>query len=173
MPPRSKVLQLPDEVKSQLDRRLVDQGFADYEALSAWLSEQGFEISKSAVHRYGTAFERRLAQLRLATEQARAVVEASPDEAGATNEALIRLMQERLFGVLLDLDVEDIDEKKIAALTRSVADLARASVTQKRYEQQVRDRAVAAADAVEEVARGGGLTDGTIEVIKKQILGIA
>ena len=173
MPPRSKILSLPDAVRSELERRLIAGGFADYSALSEWLSAQGYAISRAAVHRYGSAFERRVDALRLATRQARAVVEATPDDTGAMNEAMLRLMQERVFGLLLELELGPGDEKKIAQITRAVADLARAGVAQKKFEQMVRERAASAADEAVAVAREGGLSDEAAELIRSKILGIA
>ena len=67
MPQRSKILTLPDNVKADLNNRLISGGFAGYEALSEWLISEGYEISKSALHRYGTEFEQRLGAIRVAT----------------------------------------------------------------------------------------------------------
>lgn len=175
MPARSAVEQLPDAVRRELERRLVAQGFGGYEDLAAWLQEQGFGISKSAIHRHGQRFEDRLAKLRLATSQAQAVVAASPDDEGAVNEALVRLTQERLFGILLDLpEMEDGEATKVMPkLTRAIADLTRASVVTKRFTEEVRAKARAAADKVEAVARKGGLSAESVDAIRREILGIA
>lgn len=129
MPPRSKVAQLPPEVKSWLDSALAENNFSGYEALSDELSARGFDISKSALNRYGQDFEVRLSALKMASEQARAVVDAAPDEEGAVNEALMRLVQEHLFKLLMS-DEGKFDLPKIA---KAVAELGRASVTQKKF----------------------------------------
>ncbi len=140
MAQRSKVLSLPDEVKAELDKRLVRGGFCDYVALSEWLCEQGYEISKSAIHRYGQAFDERLSAIRIATEQARAVTEAARDEEGAMNEALIRLVQQEAFKVLVNLN----DEDKNAMLPKvglMVAKLSKAAVGQKKWASEVKTKA--------------------------------
>ena len=49
MPARSAVGQLPEEIRDELNRRLVENGFAGYAALAAWLADQGYKVSKSAV----------------------------------------------------------------------------------------------------------------------------
>lgn len=140
MPRRNAVESLPSTVKAWLDKALAEGGFQRYRLLEDELRARGYAISKSTLQRYGAAFEERIASLRLATEQARAVVEASPDKEGATNEALMRLVQEKLFDVLLNLNGETkgVDLPKI---TRSIADLCRAAVTQKRYAEEVREQA--------------------------------
>ena len=129
MPPRSKVAGMPAEIKEWLDRALAENNFSDYELLAEELKARGYAISKSALHRYGQAFETRLSALKMASEQARAVVAAAPDEEGAVNEALMRLVQEHLFKLLMAEEGE-FDLPKVA---RAVAELGRATVTQKKW----------------------------------------
>jgi len=140
MPQRSKVLTLPDDVKAELDKKLVVGGFADYVALSDWLKNQGYEISKSSLHRYGTEFEQRLGAIRIATEQARAVVEASGDDRGDMNEALIVLVQEKLFEVLVKLN-EDESNLLLPKLGVAIAKLSKAAVGQKKWSSEARTKA--------------------------------
>src|SRR5690606_11360592 len=130
MPPRSAVSQLPEEIRASLDQRLIQGGFAGYDALSDWLAEQGFAISKSALHRYGQRCEGGLQALRVASEQAKAIVGASPDDEGAVSEALMRLVHEKLFTILLDFEVTDPSKLTLGSLAKAIAQLGRASVTQ-------------------------------------------
>ncbi|PZE13170.1 DUF3486 family protein [Pseudomonas solani] len=169
MPPRSKVAALPAEVKSWLDQVLVESNFSGYEALSAELADRGYSIGKSALHAYGQTFEDRLSRLRMASEQAKAVVTAAPDEEGAVNEALMRLVQEQLFNMLMAADGK-VDLPKVA---KAVAELGRASVVQKKWQAEVRERAESAAAKVEKIARKGGLTAETVDAIRREILGVA
>ena len=169
MPPRSKVGQLPAEVKAWLDQALIENNFSGYELLSAELAERGYSIGKSALHAYGQGFEERLSALKVASEQARAVVAAAPDEEGAVNEALMRLVQEHLFKLLLT-DGKQIDLPKVA---KAVAELGRASVVQKKWQSEVRSKAEAAAAQVEKIARKGGLNADTVAEIRREILGVA
>ncbi|MCO7557358.1 DUF3486 family protein [Metapseudomonas otitidis] len=169
MPPRSKVGALPAEVKAWLDQALVENNFSGYEALSAELAERGYSIGKSALHAYGQSFEDRLSRLRLASEQAKAVVTAAPDEEGAVNEALMRLVQEHLFNLLM-AENGKVDLPKVA---KAVAELGRASVVQKKWQAEVKARAEVAAQAVERIVRKGGLNAETVNEIRRQILGVA
>lgn len=169
MPPRSKVAGMPAEIKEWLDRALAENNFSDYELLAEELKARGYAISKSALHRYGQAFETRLSALKMASEQARAVVAAAPDEEGAVNEALMRLVQEHLFKLLMAEEGE-FDLPKVA---RAVAELGRATVTQKKWQAEVRARAEAAAAAVEKIAKKGGLSAESVAQLRREILGIA
>lgn len=172
MAPRSKISRLPNPVKDWLDRALAENGFADYELLAAELKTRGYDISKSAIHRYGQDFENRLGALRMASEQAKAIVQSSPDDEGAVSDALMRLVQEKLFQTLLACHGpdENIDLAKVA---KAVADLTRATVSQKKWQAEVRAKAVVAADAVEAIAKKGGLSAEALDTIRRDILGIA
>ena len=169
MPPRSKVASLPKQVKTWLDEALAENNFSDYEALANELSTQGFSISKSALHRYGQDFESKLSALKMASEQARAVVAAAPDEEGAVNEALMRLVQEHLFKLLMS-DGDQMDLPKVA---KAVAELGKASVVQKKWQAEWREKTEAAAARVEKIAKKGGLNAETVDEIRREILGMA
>lgn len=171
MPRRSKVMDLPIEVREQLEKRLMSNAFSDYEGLSAWLLDQGYELSRSAVHRYGQSFEERVGALRLATEQARVLVEASPDDEGAMGEALMRLAQERMFSLLVEMEV-DPESVDITKLVRSISELSRSHVGLKQYQAKVRAGIESAKKALESAARTGGITAETRQVIERELLGI-
>lgn len=169
MPPRSKVASLPAKVKAWLDKALAENNFSDYEALSAELTARGFSISKSALHRYGQNFEERLAALRMAGEQARAVVAAAPDDEGAVNEALVRLTQEKLFTLLLQSEGK-LDISKVG---KTVAELVKASVVQKKYAAEAEVRRTALQDAAERIdtaAQARGLTAEEASFWREQVL---
>lgn len=171
---RSSVELLPDDVRREFEKKLIQGGFSGYTGLTDWLQEQGFEISRSAAHRYGARFEERLRALKVATDQAKAITEASEDDAGAMNDALIRLVQTKTFELLVDLDVSDKQLSKVGVM---VAKLARAAVQQKKWskeiEAEVRKQALEqAADAVEKTAKQQGLNDEQARFWREQVLGV-
>ena len=79
MAKRSTIDQLPEAVRHEFERKLVENGFADYQALSEWLQQQGYEISRSAAHRYGQKVQRRFAAIKNSTEAARLIAEGAAD----------------------------------------------------------------------------------------------
>lgn len=171
MAKRPAVEALPPEVKAWLDRALVENNFSGYEALAEELQGRGFTISKSSLHRYGQGFEDRLAALKLASEQAKAVVTAAPDEEGAVNEALMRLVQEHLFKLLISDDGK-FDLPKVA---KAVAELGKATVTQKRWQAEVRNKVSAKLAEMEAQAEGGkkaGFDPETLRRVREEIYGI-
>lgn len=137
MPRRSKVHELPPELKEWLDAELVKRGFGDYVQLAQDLKARGAEISKSALQRYGSPFEQRMAQLKMASEQARALVDAAPDEEDKLGAAVVRMTQEKIFNLLMELEInaEDVDVNK---LFKNAAEIGKASVTQKRFSLEAR-----------------------------------
>ena len=147
MPPRNKVETLPKAVKEWLDAALLENGFAKYELLA-----KGHAIGKSSLHRYGSAFEERMGKLRVSMEQARAVVAAAPDDEDAMNGALIRMTQQTLMDVLVELKVEP-DTLSLPKITKSIADLARSSISQKKWQIEVRTKAAERMKAVESEAK--------------------
>ena len=168
MPPRSKIKQLPTDIKKWLDRSLVDGNFSGYELLEAELAERGFVIGKSSINRYGQEFERRLHAVKLATEQARAISEGSPDDEGAMNDALIKMVQQKAFDALMKME----DGASLKEIGLMVARLSNATVKQKQWATEVRAKAESAAAAVEKIVRNGGMSDAAVEEIMERILGI-
>ncbi len=180
MPRRSKITQLPPEIKARLDSMLVTGSFSDYEGMADWLNEElracGMEmtISRSAVHRYGQGFEDRLAAIKVATEQAKAITQAVGDDEGRMSDALISLVQEKAFDVLVNLQTDDPEAfaKVFPKMGVMVARLSRASVAQKKWMAEAREKAKNAAEEVVKAVKTGGLSEEKAEEIRKKILGI-
>lgn len=178
MPARSKVIQLPEEIRAELDARLVRTGFSGYADLEAWLAEKGYQIGKSSLHRYGEQLEAKLAAIKDSTAAAAAIAEAAPDDADLRSAAVISLVQTEIFDMMIKLREADEETnpvrrmKILSAVAGNIAKLSRASVAQKKWEVEVRDRVRAAADAAERVARRSGLSDAAVTEIRQHILGI-
>jgi hypothetical protein len=138
MPWRGKLRTLPPELRAELDRRLVERGFANYRGLVHWLDQHGCHISINSLSRYGRILERRLATLKIATAQAREVVKAAGGADDTVNEALMRLVQSDLFNVLVE--VRELDPKKadLNALARHVASICRSAVQMRRLAEEMR-----------------------------------
>ena len=176
---QTKVERLPPEVRDELDRKIAEGGMGNSADLTQWLHEKGYEVRKAGARRRSKRLDRKLEAVRLATEQARAIVSATPDDEGAMNDALIRLIQQIDFNILVELDeagLEGIEPKALAAVTRSVASLARAQMQHRRWVLEVRDKLqsqLSAAQAkVSEAASAGGLSPHAAEQIRSALLEI-
>lgn len=145
MPAPSKIELLPEAIRAELNRQLVKRAFSDYEALAKWLAEQGFQIGKSTVGRYGQKLERKLDAIRASTEAARSIADAAPDDADLRSAAVMSLVQTEIFDVLVNLQEasdEDVDQvtrvKLLSHAAKNIATLSRASVNQKKWAHELR-----------------------------------
>jgi len=173
MPPRSKVLSLPEADRQWLDHALVSGHFQNYRALAEELQARGYEISSAAVWRYGAEFERQLGAVKLATEQAKAIAEAAGDDEGALNDAVIQLIQTKSFEVLTRLATEDIDESFVD-LGTMLARLGKVSIDQKKWSHQVRERIAKKLEALEEQGKQGkgAIDPETVRRVREEIYGL-
>lgn len=175
MPPKNKVYTLPEPIRAWLDETLAANGGQQFAALEAQLKAKGFAISDSALQRYHAGdLQPRLQALKLATESARTVAAAMGENDGTMLEALTGLCQERLFTLLMEVDTSTIDGSILAKLARAIGDLARASINVKKHVAEARAKALEeAADTVKKAAAQAGISEETIQVIRRDILRMA
>lgn len=175
----SSIDQLSNDDKAWLDKRFMDQGFCGYEEIAAILQERGYNVSKSSVHRYGQKVEQKLAAVQASTQAAMMIADAAPDDSDMRSSAVLSLVQTELFNALVALqeaDNEDADPADrimlMAKAGKGIAEIAKASVNQKKWESEVKERVQAAAKAVEKIVKKGGMSKDTVDEVKKEILGI-
>jgi len=178
MAKRSKISTLPAEVRAWLDKALAEGNFSGYEQLEKLLTDKGFTIGKSSIHRYGQQLEQKLAAVKASTEAARAIAESAPDDADLRSAAVMSLVQTDLFNTMIALQeaqlADPVDRiKLLAKAAEPIAKLSRAAVNQKKWESEVKAKIEAAADAAERIARKGGLSAASVDEIRRSILGIA
>ncbi len=166
MPRRKKVALLPADVRAELDRMLIDRAFSGYEDLSEWLQGKGYGIGKSALHEYGSHLERRIEQIRASTEQAQALIDSAPDDAGAMSAAALQQVQARIFDMMLAAEGGEL--KELAATARALADTARAQVSVRQDRRKVLAEAAERAGAA---ATKAGLTVDTATLIRQAVEG--
>jgi len=170
-----KIRSLPADVRKELDRRIADRNFNIYRELKVWLVQHGCQIGSVSVRRYAVKLERKLEAVRLATAQARAVVEATEDDDVDLNEALLRLVQQHLFTVLVEPNGAELTRVNLPALARSVAALGRASILQQKFAAQMKakiDEKIAVAQKAVAEAETRGLTDEGVAQIKRVLMEI-
>ena len=179
MPQKTAIDGLPEDVRRWLERALLDANFSGYQELEALLREKGYQIGKSSIHRYGQRIEKRMADLKASTEAARLVVESASDDKDARSEAVMALLQSEMFTTILNLreaTEEDDPSKRVVMLANAahaMANVARASVSQKKWRMEVQAKIEAAASSVESIAKKGGLSQESVDALRREILGIA
>jgi len=162
---RSKVEGLPLEVREALQKKLIEGGFQGYVQLQDWLRVQGYNISKSSVHRFGSRLEEKVAKLKASADRARALVEASPDVADNMAQATMRLLQEKLYVVLESMEDIDPESVDLVKLSRAMAPLVRASIASKKHAEEVATKMAEADKKVADVAGTGALGAVTPEAL--------
>jgi hypothetical protein len=176
---RAKVATLAPAVKQWLDAALLANNFSGYQQLSEELKARGYSIGKSAVHRYGSNLERKLAAIKASTEAAKLIAAGAPDDADQRSGAVISMIQTEVFDVLVALQDQESEKdpmkraKLLSTIAKNISTLTRASVAQKKHEIEIRDKLAAAADRVAKIAKKGGLTAAGVDNIRREILGIA
>lgn len=181
MPPRSKIQTLPKDVRDALNAKLVNNGFAGYGELAVWLTEQGYEISRGSLQRYGSdlqaSFEQAMGDVRRSIEMAKALGDSVKDDEGDLTDATVRIAQESLLRVTIALrEAEHTPDKAVSILAKishALADLGRLGISLKKWQAEVRIKAEAAASEVEKIAKKGGLDAATVAEIRREILGVA
>lgn len=171
---RTKIDALPDGLRRELETLLADRTHGGYHALSAWLKAQGYDISHAAVWRADVRIQRTMEAIRVSTEAARMIAAATPDQADEHTAAVIRMVQSDLFNVLIKLrEAENTDpEKQVRLLSQAaqaVAQVGRASIAQKRWQDEVRERL----DALDRERRQGNkpLDADTLKVVREALYG--
>ena len=176
----SAIDQLNPEDKQWLDRWLMDKGFCGYEEIANKLAELGYSIGKSSIHRYGQKLENKLAAVQASTQAAMMIADAAPDDGDLRSSAVLSLVQTELFNALIALQESDNPDADpadrimlMAKAGKGIAEIAKASVNQKKWELEIKDKVEAAAKAVENIVKKGGLSQESAAEIRSQILGIA
>ena len=179
MPVRSQVEYLPEEIRQALNERLLANAFSDYRGLVDWLTEQGFVISRGALHRYGKKFQERAEMVLFSAEQAKVLVAQLDDEGGAMNEALLRLATEQVFTMLMDSRSDDgkvtLTPSELSKLLVGVGNITKASGIQQKRAQRVREdieqRVRAAAKTADGIMKKEGIPAAVAKVLREEFLG--
>ena len=120
--------------------------------------------------------EQQLKAIKMATAQARAVVEATPDDDGRITQAMLQIVQRQLFSVLVELSPAEMKKINLAALARGISQMGRAAMMHREWKEQWQAKMAAKAAAAEAKvvgavkAEGGGLQPETVAQIRNALL---
>lgn len=178
---RSKIKDLPQDVLDDLNARLIAGGFSGYDELSGWLKDRNYDISKSAVHRHGSAleaeFEEAMADARRTRALARAAREAGDEADDSLLAAASGIMQDNLLRVSMEVKHTDDDPatkaKTLSNIARAFSDVGRLDIARQKWQEEVRAKASEVAEKAAKLASKGGLSAEGVAEIRRSILGIA
>lgn len=144
----SKITQLPEGVKTELDAQLLDTANT-YTDIAAWLKTKGYNVSKSAVGRYAIRANKaaqRVAETLQRTQMIAKAVEDHPDldyTKGASMVMMDGLLQR------VSTAEEEFQEMPLDKAGRLIASLSRNATYDKRVRQEMKRKAEVAFDQME------------------------
>jgi len=177
---RSKVDALPPAILDEFNARLIASGFSGYEGFAEWLKSMGYDISKSALHRHGSALEAEFDEAMADARRTRALAKAARQSGDENDDAMLSaastIMQDNLLRVSLKLKSSSDDPadtaKTLSLISRAFADIGRLDIARQKWQAEVREKASSAAEEVEKIAKKGGLSPAAVNEIRSRILGI-
>ena len=159
--------ELPQELKREVDRLLVE-GNVTYDDIKAFLEEKGYDISRSAIGRYGKEFLASYQRLRVIEEKSRTLVSEAGDGM-VLEEAAAKIFAQKIVEAQL---LEGFDILENPRLIGDFAKLQSSTVARERFKRELKDKVEKTAESVVRTARQGGLSDEKAEEIRRKILGI-
>jgi hypothetical protein len=169
------------ESGAELDSKLKSGILSGHGAPPKSLRTKGDKIVEDRPRAFRNKLERKLALLRMVTEQATAVIEVSPDAENNLNAALLRLIQQHLFRMLVDLKTQDLGQEDIGKIAETVAQMTRATVLHQKWASEIKlklaERVGNAkrelrAEAKRAAKSGGGMSPDTERRIRRILTGI-
>lgn len=136
----SKIDELPEELRLKVDVMLADTSNT-YAYISAFLKQEGYEISKSSVGRYATRTNtatQRLLEAQAQTEKLIQVVKDNP-EADYTEAAIMLTMNGLVNKVAMA--EEEFNDMPLDKAGRLIASLSRTKVYKDRVKQDMKKKA--------------------------------
>jgi len=159
--------ELPVEIREQVDRLLIEPGNT-YDDIKAFLDEQGFDISRSAIGRYGQDFLNTYQQLKIIEDKSRVLVSEAGDGM-VLEEATAKMFSQMILEAQLS---GKLDIKKLPRIISDFARLQASSVLRERLKKEVSKRADKALDNIAKKTRKKNIDPETLKIIKEEIYGI-
>lgn len=182
----SSIDTLPAEVREALHAWLRDPGITQIEAVdrtNALLDEIGIEkrVTKSSVNRYHMRMEEvgaKLRQSRQVAEMWIAKLGAQPQ--GQVGHLVNEILRTLAFDLTLTLQQGEIDPESAPEIAKVLKNMAiamerleKAASENVKREAEIRASAQReAADAAEKVAKQGGLSEDSVQALRRAILGV-
>lgn len=159
--------ELPAEVRAEVDRLLIE-GNVTYDDIKAFLDEKGYDISRSAIGRYGKGFLATYQELRIIEDQSRTLVSEAGDGM-VLEEAVSKMFAKQIVQAQLE---GRLDILELPRLVSDFAKLQSSTVARERFKRELKDKVEKTAESVEKMAKAGGLPDDKAREIREKILGI-
>lgn len=131
----SKVEDLPQDKQEELNRLLIEG--STYEEISAIFKQQGFDLSRSGIGRYGKGFLEEVRRLRIIEDQSKTLISEAGTDGLALDEAGGKLMSRRIIEMLME---KDIAPNKVPGLAIGLASLIKANVSREKFKADMKGK---------------------------------
>ncbi len=164
----SSVLKLPPEMVQAINDLLTEPN-TTYDDVREYIVSKGYEVSRSAVARYGKGPFEQLRQAKIAEEQARTVIEQGGSQL-EVQEALAKLLTSEYMGRLMNGAIKT--NKDLSFATDAFAKLMRSSVAHQLMKKEIKDTVDKVAKKVEGALKREGVRPEVLNNAIKDIYGI-
>lgn len=185
----SSIRRLPPDLREALDAWLRDKGLTQLEArerLNEYLAGRDLPpVSRSALNRYARSMDKVGEKMRQSREMADIwIARLGSQPSGKVGQLIVDMLKTLVYEINLKLQDVELDAESMPGVVRQLRELSltaqrleQASYRNEKRESEVRERArreaaEEAADAAGEAASEQGLSAGTVEAIKRRILGV-
>lgn len=169
---KSSIRSMDPRIREAIDTA-IREGRATIDEIVSLVRSMGGDASRSAVGRYKQQAEAQMQRYREAQEVAKVWIgklQADPD--GDVGRLLAEMLRTSAFQTLGDM--ESADPQSLMFLAKALKDLASTDkLTADRILMVRREAAKEAAEKVSEVAKQNGLSADTVELLRREILGVA
>lgn len=167
----SKVDELPEEIRLQVDRKLADTSNT-YQEISDWLKTEGFEVSKSSIGRYSmrsTTAVQRLLDAQVQTERLLQVVKHNPEV--DYTEASMMMLMDGLVNKMATAE-EEFDAMPLDKAGRLIVSLSRTKAYKDKVRQDMKRKSdlafeVMEADMMKIIGQNRELADQMKDILKR------
>ena len=157
---------LPSEIMAQVNRLLIEPS-TTYDDVKTFLEEKGFDISRSAIGRYGKDFFANFQQQKLIEEQAKTLVSEADENGLVLEEATAKIFARQILeGVMSGaLDIE-----KMPRIISDFAKLQSSSIQREKLKVELRRQVLKeVAETVDRTAKKAGVTPEAIALIHEAL----
>ncbi|WP_154124179.1 DUF3486 family protein [Grimontia hollisae] len=180
----SKVDQLPDDIKTQLNILLREGKMPQTEIreqINQLIDEFGLpedqKLSRNGLSRYSQSFHKGMARYQQAQQLTKQWVQQFGEMPQTDiSRSLIEIGKSQIFEIQMNALEADkpLDPKTLSALALSIKRLQEAQTGSVKLEKEIRKQAMEdAANVAESAAKAAGMTAAGVQAIKNEILGIA
>jgi len=180
---RSQFDTLPEALKTQIHKLFKEKNFADFDGatteINAILEQGGYEVtlSRSVVHRQAQKLKKILDGIRDTQEASKFIMEAFPDEDKTTSQANLRMLNDSLFKLQIEVSELNGDEKMtpyaksniLRNIGEALTKITRADVAVSKYKNELKEKLDA---KFGEISPRTGIDMETLRVIREEIYGI-